>query len=381
MADQVVETTRKGLGSRLGESIKGVVFGILLFFASFIVLFWNEGRVDISGIAKGSVEVNPSAPSPDSSLEGKLVAVTGPLKTGELLGDDLFLKPGPYIALEREAEMFAWKEHKKEESKKEVGGSETTTTTYTYTKEWVSNPQSSGSFKESEGHLNPAKKIDDFEAKIPSASIGIYETNPGELDLPGLSKLRLKESMVHLSRGAKLASDEYIYLGSGSYATPMVGDLRISYRTLPAGADMTVFGKLHVRRVVPFLDEDDNRLYHARSGGRDSAIATLHSEHVFMTWILRLGGFLMMWFGLFSLFGPISTFLDILPVLGSLSRGLIGVIAFVVSLVLSIVTIVVSMIVHSLVAVIITLAVVIAGGIFLAKMMKKRKVAAAPAAA
>ena len=38
------ETTRIGWGSRLMESIKGVIAGLILFLLSFLVLFWNEGR-------------------------------------------------------------------------------------------------------------------------------------------------------------------------------------------------------------------------------------------------------------------------------------------------------------------------------------------------
>lgn len=379
MADKIVEVSHRGLGSRLVNSIKGVVLGIVLFGGSFIVLFWNEGRVDLSSVAKESVQVNPSGPTPDG-IDGKLVSATGSLKTDEFLGDNLFLNPGKYIAVEREVEMFSWKEDKKEETKKEVGGSETVTTTYTYKKAWVRNPQNSNEFKESEGHFNPTKTIDDLTVKVRSASIGIYEVSPGELDLPSLSALQLNGQMLTLSQGATLASSEYIFLGSGSYSTPTVGDLRIHYSVLPAETDMTVFGKLEGSRVNPFYDEDNNRLYHARPGSRDSAIATLHSEHVMMTWILRLVGFAMMWIGLSSLFGPISTFLDIVPIFGSLSRGLIGVISFVVSAVLSLVTIIVSMIVHNIVAVLVTIGVVIGGGIVLAKAMKKKKVAATAAA-
>ena len=38
------EVTRTGYFGRIGNAIKGVIFGIVLFFVSFIILFWNEGR-------------------------------------------------------------------------------------------------------------------------------------------------------------------------------------------------------------------------------------------------------------------------------------------------------------------------------------------------
>jgi hypothetical protein len=42
--DSYSESTTESWGSRLMGSIKGVAFGLLLFFAAFFVLWWNEGR-------------------------------------------------------------------------------------------------------------------------------------------------------------------------------------------------------------------------------------------------------------------------------------------------------------------------------------------------
>lgn len=40
----VTETTTESWGSRLGNSIKGVIVGLGLFVLGFPVLFWNEGN-------------------------------------------------------------------------------------------------------------------------------------------------------------------------------------------------------------------------------------------------------------------------------------------------------------------------------------------------
>lgn len=37
------ETTTQSWGSRLGDSLKGIIVGIILFIVSFPLLFWNEG--------------------------------------------------------------------------------------------------------------------------------------------------------------------------------------------------------------------------------------------------------------------------------------------------------------------------------------------------
>jgi hypothetical protein len=79
-----------------------------------------------------------------------------------------------------------------------------------------------------------------------------------------------------------------------------------------------------------------------------------------------------MWFGLMALFGPISVFLDVLPIFGSISRGGIGAITFVVSLVLSVVTILISMILHNLIALIAVIVLLVAGIITYLKMKRKK---------
>ena len=43
MSDEFVEVTSEGWGSRIMESIKGILVGIVLFVAAFPLLFLNEG--------------------------------------------------------------------------------------------------------------------------------------------------------------------------------------------------------------------------------------------------------------------------------------------------------------------------------------------------
>lgn len=61
MSDQFTSVEEKGLGTNLIDSIKGVAVGGLLFICSFVVLWMNEGRVDLSEVAKKSVVANPAS--------------------------------------------------------------------------------------------------------------------------------------------------------------------------------------------------------------------------------------------------------------------------------------------------------------------------------
>ncbi|MFO0002102.1 MAG: hypothetical protein ACK559_13305, partial [bacterium] len=57
MSDQYREVETVGYFTRLKNSIFGIFLGIVLFVASFGVLYWNEGRVDLSKVAQTSVEI------------------------------------------------------------------------------------------------------------------------------------------------------------------------------------------------------------------------------------------------------------------------------------------------------------------------------------
>ena len=178
MPDKFTEVTNVGLGSRLGNSIKGVVFGILLFLISFVVLYVTEGRVDYSKIASQAVEVGSV-----EVVDGDLVYVSGKLDVGEKLGDRKYLKEGDYAFVERVVEMYSWEEEKSTKSKKKLGGSETRETTYEYVKEWTDKPGNSASFKHKEGHTNPLQEIKSEEFASSLIEIDGYEINMNGLSL------------------------------------------------------------------------------------------------------------------------------------------------------------------------------------------------------
>src|SRR3990172_9066084 len=107
------EISRKSWGSRLQESIKSVLFGIVLFVAAFPVLFWNEGRAvrRAKSLEEGaSVVITVPADSVDTANERKLVHMTGETTTTETLSDPDFGISASVIKLERRVQMYQWEE-------------------------------------------------------------------------------------------------------------------------------------------------------------------------------------------------------------------------------------------------------------------------------
>lgn len=376
MPDQFTDVTTTGYGGRIINSINGVVIGLILFVVSFGLLYWNEGRVDLSNIAKTATEISSTTVSTDSSLTGKLISTTGIVNSDQIIGDNLYLKPDRFIAVERKVEMYAWVEKSESRSKTNVDGSKTIVTTYTYSREWTERPESSSNFKHPEGHENPQKTLDSYTNKVTTATVGVYNFDPQSATLPNFSKLPLNSQNVILSPEVALANDTYLFVRkseNGTFDSPQIGDLRISYNVLYPNFEGTIFGKLSGNKIDPYFDKDGNRLYRVFIGTRDAGIATLHTEYTTLLWILRLVGFLLMWFGLSALFGPISVLLDILPIFGAISRSVIGLITFVVALVLTIVTILVSMVIHNIVALIIALVITVGAIIAFFVMWKNKR--------
>lgn len=196
MADQFTSVSEQGLGGSLMDSIKGVAAGALLFFVSFIVLWMNEGRVDLSEIAKKSTPVK--ADSVDSGANGKFVSVTGALNTEEKLGDPELLNPGSYIKLDRAVEMFAWVEKKESKTETKLGGKKVTTTTISYAKEWTTSPKRPADFERPEGHENPELPLANEHFAAEKAMVGSYPFNPSDqaLRLPSGDMLKLTDDMV-----------------------------------------------------------------------------------------------------------------------------------------------------------------------------------------
>jgi hypothetical protein len=375
MPDSFTKVTTAGYGQRIGQSVVGVLVGAALFFGSFGVLFWNEGRIDFSDIAKDAEVI--SSEIVDATKDGMFVSVSGKIMGSEDIGDGTYLKPGQYLLVNRTTEMYAWDEDEESESHTNTGGSETTTTTYTYDKEWTDNPADSSSFEYPDGHQNPAQTQRNGEYRPETMSVGAYVLNGQTVDISGGEDLSLTAAMVNLPRGASVQGT-HMYVDGADAASPMVGDERVSFTVLSEGFSGTVFGKVDGSELVRYANEEGDTLFRVFEGGHEEALVTMHGEYTVMLWIIRLLGFLMMWFGLQAVAGPLSTALDVLPFLGSTSRFIVGAASFVIALVLSAITIIISAILHSLIALVVVGVVII--GVLIYLKSKKKAAPAMPTA-
>ena len=167
----------------MGRSFKSIGSSFILFCAATVLLWWNEGNAvkteKMLNEAEGAYVDMENPNKKDASLDGELVCATALATTEDSLSDGQFGIGAKAISLQRKVEYYQWTEHAQESSEDKLGGKEVTTTTYTYTKEWTSEPIQSSEFKD------PAYQqknmvlttFDDSDWWAENVSFGAYKLN------------------------------------------------------------------------------------------------------------------------------------------------------------------------------------------------------------
>ena len=277
---------------------RAAIIGAILIAAAFAVIYHFENKLDLVKIAGSSLTLDAEVMNVDPALQARLVSATGKLNSNQLLGDGILIKAGRNILLERKVEMYSWIETKGKKNKGK-GVSEEAANGYLYKKEWREKPVSSEEFKYPNGHQNPKKKLENLSCQVKEVKVGQYEIDPTMVKFPQLDNLSLSKQIVATQEGAKLVSKKYVFAGEGTIKSPQIGDLRISYRSLAEGSQVTVLGKLTVNAIVPYLDEKGNSLYHMYHGERKDALRDFGRENRGSRWLIDLLAFLMLWGGIY----------------------------------------------------------------------------------
>mmetsp|Transcript_510 Transcript_510/g.1026 ORF Transcript_510/g.1026 Transcript_510/m.1026 type:complete len:438 (+) Transcript_510:135-1448(+) len=330
----------------------GICIGFLLFFGSFPLLFWNEGRAveryDALNEAESEV-TSVSGMNIDAANEGKLLHFSVNItNAGDALVDPIFgIETTDGLALRRSAEMYQWYEQTKTTSKKNVGGRKTSTKTYTYEKEWKDYLVSSQNFKTPNGHSNPSSmEFEDATFNADPIMIGAYELprelvgridwdKPMSLDVDDITSQSIRDRTVK-------NSDGFYFSNSNSTSGPQVGDQRVSFTETPASI-ITIVGIQNGNTLSAFVSETgeggDILLFNQGKYSATEMFDAAESENAVFTWILRLVGYMVMAAGIYLIFRPIEVFADIIPCVGSVVGCGIIFMACLISAVLSSITI------------------------------------------
>lgn len=338
--------------SRIGESIKGILFGFLLFFIAFPLLWWNEGRSveRYNSLKEGqAIVLSVATETVNPANNGKLIHLQGLANTQETLTDSVFAVAAPAIKLQRLVSMYQWQEAEQTETHEEVGGTKITKKTYTYQTGWDNKEIDSSRFKQRAGHENPPMLYKNQTLQATQVNVGAFRLTPQQIArLSGEQDFNIQGVDIP----TELAGQKLTLTGTGFYlgntpTQPQIGDLQISFKILKP-AEVSLIAQQQNNSFTPYQTQAGSAIDLLEMGLFDaSALFTLaQRENTFLTWAIRIGGFLLMWAGLGMVLKPLSVVAAVLPFMGSLVAMGTGIFAFLLALPFTLLTVAIAWIAY-----------------------------------
>lgn len=289
------------------------------------------------------------------------------------MSDPTFGVSANALRLNREVEIYQWKENKKSEKKKKLGGGTETVTTYTYEKVWSKNLTSSSSFKKAAEHQNPTSAA--FEGSnimAKKATIGAFSLTTALINKMADFEPVIPENVPAALKSKATIQENRYYIGNAS--SPQIGDMRISFKAVKPGPVSIVARQIN-NTFEPYISKNGGKIQLLKSGNHsaDAMFEQAHKSNKMLTIGLRVLGFVLMFMGISAILKPLSVIADVVPLIGNIVEAGTGIIAFILGAVLSLVTIAIAWIVYRPVLGISLL--LAAGGLVFAAKSKLKKTA------
>ena len=413
MADIVSVTSHHSYGSRVWNSFKAILWGIILVWISIRLLWWNENNyVEQKAALKewASIVQETTSDQIDSTLEWSEIHVSWETASNaEALKDSTFWITTDNLKLKRTVEMYQWYEDEHEECHDNYWWSEDCTTTYTYDTKWSDDHISSDNFYSRNGHENPSSWEYESNERIKEPiTLGAYTLTPIFVNqLTDYKTINLSEQDIIIPEKYKSISNQnttsnetvednnnnYLYVETNNIAVsnekfhingdqiyiwldpskPNVWDLKISFSSLrpytvsivwkQMGNELTSYKVSNWRNI--------NLLSQGNVSAEDMFLQA-QKENKMMTWIIRLIWLLLMYCGFAAMFKFIETLAKVLPFLANIIWVWTGIIALWLTLIVWFLTIWIAWLVARPIVWICCL-IVAAWGIFLLIKSKKSK--------
>ena len=339
-----VEVESQSWFGRIGNSIKGVLFGVILGIVGVILLFWNEGNYVKTEAAIHEVEDtykpgDPSVVNPEH--EGKPVHMVGQADSSETLADKQFqLSVDNAIKLSRSVEMFQWKETKRTKKKKKVGGGTERVTTYEYEQVWHEGRLNSDSFK-NKNHANPSLPLSSKRVEAKRVSFGAFQLSSKQVGKMGSGEVfptnaEMVNKMPENLKPRASVQGDFIYITAagegGSMSAPQIGDTRVRFRVLYP-SEISILTMQKGNSFTPYVAKSGRKFGELRMGNVSAPeiIQEQRNANTMMTWLLRFGGFILITIGINMFLSPLTVLADVIPFVGNL----VGAGVFFVSLLVS----------------------------------------------
>ena len=383
MVDKVTVSSHHSYGSRVGNSFKAILWGIILVIVSIRLLAWNEKNyVETKAALKEWAEIvqeaNIDQINPD--LEWQEIHVSGETASNaEALKDNIFWVVTDNLKLKRTVEMYQWYEEEHEECHDNYWWSEDCETTYTYDKKWSDDHISSNSFYQTANHENPSTwdYESDERVKEPITLWAYTLANVFVNQLTDYKTINLSEQNINIPDKYQVIAGQttqsnwtvednnnsYLYGDSEITTTtsasnerfhingdviyiwldpskPAVWDLKITFSSInpstvsvvwkQMGSDLTSYKVSNWRNI--------NLLSQGNVSAEDMFIEA-QKENKMMTWIIRIIWLILMYCGFASMFKFIETLAKVIPFLANIIWVWTGIIALWLTLIVWFLTI------------------------------------------
>ncbi len=254
-----------------------------------LAVLWPRGRgPDLRPLLRQVRPLSAERVEPGADRQG--VAVTGTLRAAAPLSDPGWILPGDYIQIHRQVEMYAWHEVKKADlgNRRRAAGAERSASGYEL--RFGSEPPATGEMDPAPPGGNPPMPLRGNVISAQEAFVGAYRFSPRAARLLGDEALWVRQEMLERDDRRQRILQGAIYLKGGlncgpgsepeSDKAPCLGDLRISYRVVRAGAVVTLLGEQRGQEIVPFRGALGARLFHLVPGTAQEAIDSMRRSEV-----------------------------------------------------------------------------------------------------
>ena len=388
MADSVSVTSHHSYGSRVGNSFKSILWGIILVIVSICLLARNENNyVKQKAALKEWAEIVQEATIDqiDSELEWKEIHVSGETASeAEALQDSTFWIKTDDLKLKRTVEMYQWYEEEHEDCHDNYWWSEDCTTTYTYDTKRSDEAISSNDFYQTTNHENPSTwEYESNERVKEPITLWVYTLTPIFINqLTNYKTINLSEQSINIPEKYKLIADQttqsndtttvednnnnYLYWDNetttettntvttnenfhinGDYiyiwldpTKPAVWDLRITFSSVKPWT-VSIVGKQTGNELTSYKVSNWKNINLLSQGNisAEDMFLQAQKENKMMTWIIRFIGLLLMYCGFAAMFKFIETLAKVLPFLANIIWVWTGIIALWLTLIIGFVTI------------------------------------------
>jgi hypothetical protein len=193
---------------------------------------------------------------------------------------------------------------------------------------------------------NPsAMPYEDLSLQAESVTLGAFDLSPtlvsklSDYEDRPVTDEDLAKVPEALRAGMQISSGSF-YLGANP-STPAVGDVRVTYKVVLPALVTVVAGQKGKELIAWESPGGTGSIAELRAGefSKDEMFEAAVSDRALMSWVLRFGGFLAMFFGISMILRPFVVMGDIIPFVGSFLALGAGILGFFLAAILSLGTI------------------------------------------